>query len=99
MDNDLWIEKAGRLFAASIAHCLKSQRSHRESVMNDECYPAVQVATLLRDRFMAPKSATPFSGPVNVASLNLNDYHKIMSKPMDLGTVYSRCILGEFDTI
>ena len=99
MDGDYWIEEAVRLHATSIVKHLKSKPSHRDLVTNDERCPAVQVATLLRDRVMAQQSATPFRLPVNAASLKLNDYHKVISKPMDLGTVYSRCILGEFDTL
>ena len=34
---------------------------------------------------------------VCAAALKLNDYHKII--PMDLVTVYARCLLGEFESL
>jgi hypothetical protein len=99
MDGDFWIEEAVRLHATSIVRHLKSKPSPGESDTADERCPAVQVAILLRDRVMAQSSAAPFRRPVNAESLQLKDYHKIITRPMDLGTVYSRCILGEFDTL
>lgn len=99
MDGDFWIEEAVRLHATSIVRHLKSRPSPAESDTADERCPAVQVAILLRDRIMAQSAAAPFRLPVNAASLQLKDYHKVITRPMDLGTVYSRCILGEFDTL
>lgn len=104
LDGDFWIEEAVRLHAANINRFLKSKATGKEglsSAMLDDqkrC-PALQVATFLRDTVMACKSATPFRKPVNAAALKLKDYHKIITNPMDLGTVYSRCLLGEFDTL
>ncbi|EEC42653.1 predicted protein, partial [Phaeodactylum tricornutum CCAP 1055/1] len=48
---------------------------------------------------MSHPSSLPFLRPVNAAALNLKDYHIIITKPMDLGTVYSRCLLGEYATL
>ena len=99
MDGDFWIEEAVRLHAASMVRFLKSKPSQRDPNPPDERCPAVQVASLIRDRILAQPAAAPFRRPVNAISLQLHDYHKVISKPMDLGTVYSRCILGEFDTL
>lgn len=99
MDGDFWIEEAVRLHAASMVRFLKSKPNQRDPNPPDERCPAVQVASLIRDRILAQPASAPFRRPVNAVSLQLNDYHKVISKPMDLGTVYSRCILGEFDTL
>ena len=60
--------------------------------------PALQVASLIRD-ISALEAASPFRRPVNAAALNLKDYHSVISKPMDLGTIYSQCVLGEYDDL
>jgi Bromodomain len=87
------------LLALLVRHDMKGKPPPGESdASNDRC-PAVLLATLLCDRVMAQSAATPFRRPVNAASLQLKDYHKIITRPMDLGTVYSWCILGEFDTL
>jgi len=61
------------------------------------CCPAIHVATVLHDCIMTNSSALPFCRPVNAAALKLHDYHDIITHPMDLGTVHSRCLLGEYD--
>jgi len=99
MDGDFWIEDAVRLHGSSIVRHLKSKPSCRESVIDDLRCPATQVAFLLRDKVMQETSAVPFRKPVNAAALKLTDYHKVIAEPMDLGTVYSRCLLGEFETL
>lgn len=99
MDGDFWIEEAVRLHAANMVRFLKSKPNQRDPNPPDERCPAVQVASLIRDRILAQPASAPFRRPVNAVSLQLNDYHKVISKPMDLGTVYSRCILGEFDIL
>jgi hypothetical protein len=99
MDGDFWIEDAVRVHGTSIVRHLKSKPSSRDPIMDDLRCPATQVAFLLRDKVMTEKSAVPFKKPVNAAALKLVDYHKVIKKPMDLGTVYSRCLLGEFETL
>ena len=48
---------------------------------------------------MTHPASVPFRRPVNAASLKLANYHKIIENPMDLGTVYSRCVLGEYQAL
>jgi hypothetical protein len=110
LDGDFWIEESVRLYNRSLSRYLKSKVGAKETVcaggeagfsehIDSERCPAVQVASLLRNRIMAHPSAEPFLRPVNASLLNLKDYHRIITRPMDLGTVYSRCILGEFDSL
>ena len=103
-DGDFWIEEAVRIHSASMARHLKTRSSSEVCVWNvssppsvtlDPC-PAMQIASLLHDRIMTHPSSAPFRRPVNAAAMKLKDYHKIVPKPMDLGTIYSRCILGEY---
>lgn len=42
--------------------------------------------------------AWPFYKPVDAAWLGLNDYHEIIKKPMDLGTVKSKMDAREYKT-
>lgn len=104
-EGDFWVDEAVRIHAASIARNLKARLpgelpcgrgSSAADDEDDERCPAVQVAALLRDRLIAHPSSVPFRRPVNAAALKLHDYHRIITKPMDLGTVYSRCVMGEY---
>jgi hypothetical protein len=102
-DGDFWIEEAVRVHGAAINRLMKIKGSDSESnssgLVGDAACPARQVAALLRDRVMSHSSSFPFLRPVNAAALDLKDYHIIITKPMDLGTVYSRCLLGEYATL
>ena len=48
---------------------------------------------------MSHPSLVPFRQPVNAAALKLKNYHQIITKPIDLGTIYSRCVLGEYQVL
>jgi hypothetical protein len=109
LDGDFWIEEAVRVHNVNIARNVKanvidgevcSSQSTFSSVdeLHEGC-PARHVAAILRDRVIAHPSSTPFRRPVNAAALKLKDYHRVISKPMDLGTVYSQCVLGEYRTL
>merc|ERR1712048_1154781 len=54
---------------------------------------------MLRDQVMSDDTSAPFRRPVNAASLGLDDYHSIITQPMDLGTAHSQCLLGEYETL
>lgn len=104
IDGDFWIEEAVRLHQCAIDRNLRVRSPTEVCVWNvgsrlrsslSPC-PALQVATLLKDRIMTHPSSVPFRRPVNAAALKLKDYHKIVKTPIDLGTIYSRCILGEY---
>jgi hypothetical protein len=109
LDGDFWIEEAVRLHNVNIARNVKAYASDGKAYssqstcssideLHERC-PARHVAALLRDRIIAHPSSTPFRRPVNAAALKLKDYHKVISKPMDLGTAYSQCVLGEYRTL
>lgn len=104
VDGDFWIDEAVRILNANIARYLKVRLSTEVCVWNvssladsklDPC-PALQIAALLKDRIMTHPASIAFRRPVNAVSLKLKDYHKIVKRPVDLGTIYSRCILGEY---
>jgi len=105
LDGDFWIEEAQRIHAASLLRYLKSKSGVKDAPVSttaegalDVACPALQVASMLRNVSALP-NATPFRRPVNAAALNLKDYHRVISNPMDLGTIYSRLVLGEFDDL
>jgi len=94
LDGDFWIEEAVRLQASSILRYSKGKPKDQDGF--DVNCPALQISSLIRDRVMTIPAAAPFLLPVNAASLQLHDYHQVITKPMDLGTVYSKCTLGEY---
>jgi Histone acetylation protein/Bromodomain len=104
IDGDFWIEEALRVHQAAIDRNLKVRSPGEVCVWNVgsrsrtnySLCPALQVAALLKDRIMTHPSSVPFRRPVNAAALKLKDYHKIVKNPVDLGTIYSRCVLGEY---
>lgn len=109
LDGDFWVEEAVRVHNVNIARNIKANVSDGEvcssqptfssvDELHERC-PARHVAAILRNRIIAHPSSTPFRRPVNAAALKLKDYHMIISKPMDLGTVYSQCVLGEYRTL
>ena len=104
LDGDFWVEEAVRIHANNISRYVKTRTSSDVCFWNvkspaneyvDPC-PALQLGSLIKDRIMAHPSSLHFRKPVNAAALKLKDYHKIVTHPMDLGTIYSRCILGEY---
>ena len=50
----------------------------------------------LLDMFFKDKRVRPFERPVNPQELGLDDYHKIIKKPMDLGTIDKKLRAGEY---
>lgn len=107
VEGDLWIEEAVRIHNSNLARYLKVGTLAEVCVWNVptlanitlDASPAMQVAALLKDRIMAHPASVPFRRPVNAAALKLKDYHKIVKKPIDLGTIYSRCILGDYNCL
>jgi len=102
-DGDFWIEEAVRVHEVNFSRYLKAKPEPNiapaTTAEDQRICPAVEVSVLLRDRVIAHPSSLPFRRPVNAAALKLKDYHKIISKPMDLGTVYSRLVLGEYSAL
>lgn len=106
-EGDFWIEEAVRLHDASISRNMKIRSPTEVCVWHvtplkaeelDPC-PSMQMATLVKDRIMTHPSSVPFRRPVNAAALKLARYHDIVHEPMDLGTVYSRCVVGEYQVL
>jgi len=108
LEGDFWMEEAARVHSTSIVKFMKSKKlssSHcGEDRVLDEALqklssncPVMHVITLLLDVVMTHSSALPFCRPVNAAALKLRDYHDIIKRPMDLGTVHLRCLLGEYE--
>jgi hypothetical protein len=104
IDGDFWLEEAVRIHQTAVDRHLKVRSPTEVCVWNlgsplsgnyDSC-PALQVAALLKDRVMTHPSSVPFRRPVNAAAMKLKDYHEIVKKPVDLGTIYARCYLGEY---
>jgi hypothetical protein len=107
LDGDFWVGEAVRIHSVNMARHLRTKcndvepagcTAHVPDLLNDKC-PALQVASMIRDRIMSHPSSVPFRRPVNAAAMKLLDYHKIISRPMDLGTVYTHCVLGEYETL
>ena len=106
LEGDFWIEEALRIHSATFSRLLKENSNPAiESVSRvdnalmlsteDSCL-AMQIAVMFREKIMKLPISKAFRRPVNAAAMKLSDYHAIISKPMDLGTVLSRCVLGEY---
>ena len=104
LDGDFWIEEAVRVHSASLARNIKVRAPTEVCVWNvtplssgelDPC-PALQIAALVKDRVMTHPASVPFRRPVNAAAMKLINYHEIVTKPMDLGTIHARCVIGEY---
>jgi hypothetical protein len=59
----------------------------------------IQSCTQLLDTICADPNAQPFLEPVDWQELDLIDYPKIIKTPMDLSTVRSNLLKGEFQTL
>jgi len=112
LEGDFWMEEAMRVHSAGISRFMKSKKQSYFHSGNDKLYlldevlarissscPAVHVATVLHDCIMTHSSSLAFCRPVNAAALKLHDYHDVITNPMDLGTIHSRCLLGEYDIL
>jgi hypothetical protein len=106
IDGDFWIDEAVRVHQTAIDRNLKVRSPSEVCVWNVGDYPrcrspcpALQLGSLLKDRVMTHPSSVPFRRPVNAAAMKLKNYHSIITKPIDLGTIYSRCILGEYERL
>ena len=111
LEGDFWIEEASRIQSSSISRWSKlkkpvesrndeekSKQFDPEQVFTGDHSrsPVMQVLKLLEDFIMDHPLALPFLRPVNAVALKLRDYHTIISKPMDLGTILTRCLMGEY---
>jgi len=112
LEGDFWIEEAIRVNSASITRWGRSKKNTNDmrpvdcqgdfapsqafgSNQTSRC-PSIQLSILLENCIMSHPNATPFLRPVNAVALKLKDYHVIVKKPMDLGTILTQILLGEY---
>lgn len=106
LEGDFWIEEALRIHSTTFSRLLRENPNPvaepllivDTGAVNSAC-PAMQIAAMLREKIINLPVAKAFRRPVNAAAMKLSDYHTIISKPMDLGTVLSRCVLGEYEML
>jgi len=112
LEGDFWIEEAVRIHSTSISKWSKTKKTTDENDLEKDCVfnptdffseestrcPVMHVAMMIENSVMNHTKAAPFLRPVNAAALKLKDYHVIIKKPMDLGTVLGQCLLGEYET-
>ena len=106
LEGDFWVEETMRIHASSMLRFSRSQKKTGNTIPEflpsvafadpHSKSPVIQVITLLEEFIMKHPSADPFLRPVNTASLGLHDYNQIIKTPMDLGTIFTKCILGEY---
>ncbi|CAO2161554.1 unnamed protein product [Urochloa humidicola] len=58
--------------------------------------PVFKTCAALLSRLMKHKHSWVFNTPVDASALGLHDYHTIITKPMDLGTVKSKLAAGQY---
>ncbi len=109
LEGDFWIEEANRILGNVVARYFRSKNSAthcgHDRFNPDELFssdsskcPAMHVVTVLQNDIMVHPSALAFSRPVNAKALKLHDYHDVIKKPMDLGTITIQCLQGEYST-
>lgn len=94
LHGDFWIEEVMRIHEMNFQRYLKAKRDG-DLVPTSRC-PALELSVMIRDKLIPHPSCVLFRKPVNAAALNLLDYHDVIRKPMDLGTVYAQLVLGEY---
>ena len=113
LEGDFWVEEASRLYSRSIGRWSRYKNASNDkrpvdsygdflpneafgSIEDSKC-PAVQFSIFLENCIMSHPNASPFLRPVNAVALELKDYHDIVQKPMDLSTILTQCLLGEYE--
>lgn len=107
LDGDFWVDEAVRVHSVNMARHQKAKTADglingcnfTELNEGEGIYPVVEIAKMLRHKIIAHPDSLAFRRPVNAAALKLKDYHKIVTSPMDLGTIYSKCTLGEYSSL
>ena len=106
LEGDFWIEEALRVYNTTFTRLLKENSNpvgelllRSDDTSTSTNCPAIHIAAMFREKVINLPISKAFRRPVNAAAMKLSDYHTIITKPMDLGTVLSRCILGEYDTL
>lgn len=98
-DGDFWIDEACRLHRMMANRLMRRAFSRKPEPCIELHTAASQIANMLSTQVMTESCAEPFLRPVNAAALKLRDYHDVIKKPMDLSTIYCRCLLGEYDMV
>lgn len=105
LEGDYWMDEAVRVYKSNLCRYRKPHIPRgRKSKKTDSCQPlenitssgAMRVLHTLQVVLSDPKSA-PFRQPVN-PSIYV-DYLNIIQDPMDLGTIHSKLVLGEYGAL
>ena len=108
LEGDFWVEEAARTLGLCATRYFRSKNPEtycdHETFNPNELFPSdcskcpvMNVVTVLQNDIMVHPSAMLFCRPVNAKALKLNDYHDVIKKPMDLGTITTRCLQGEYN--
>lgn len=100
IEGDFWIEEAARVHSLTFHRCSKELLTSLEGnspwpEVSSVDQPNFAAASLIRKIMMMPSSLA-FRRPVNAAAMKLKNYHTIIQHPMDLSTVHTKCLLGEY---
>ncbi|CAL5327404.1 unnamed protein product [Camellia sinensis] len=82
----------------------RTKRGHNESV-KQAVPPSTSNAMLMKqcetllNRLMSHQYGWVFNTPVDVVKLNIPDYFNVIKHPMDLGTVKSKLLSGEYSSL
>jgi len=91
-DGDYWPEEALRLEK-------ETKKRKGLGVLDREHLPIMEQCEGLLAGLMNHPSAYPFNAPVDAEALNIPDYYKVVTRPMDLGLVKSQIKEGVVYTI
>lgn len=91
-EGDYWPEEASRLER-------ETKKRKGLGVADREHLPIREQCEGLVAQLMNHPSAYPFNAPVDAKALNIPDYYKVITKPMDLLTVKTKIKSGEYSTV
>ena len=90
LEGDYWIDEALRVYKASL------QRHARTTACLSQHSNISRVEARIND-VLQTSVARPFALPVNPVAVP--DYYCVVQKPIDLGCIHSKLVLGAYDTL
>ncbi|KAJ8602096.1 hypothetical protein CTAYLR_001653 [Chrysophaeum taylorii] len=98
-DGDYWPEEACRLHSTIERRSVNGRPNAYASALRSagEASLSSQLDSLLKHVTQQP-SAYPFMRPVDADALGVPDYHAVIQRPMDLGTVNGALETGKYET-
>ncbi|GAQ85915.1 Transcription initiation factor TFIID [Klebsormidium nitens] len=80
-------DKMGIRMPAGALKAIKGEKQKAEEAREKRLQELMKICLTILRQMMQHKWAWPFMEPVDAVAMNLPDYHEVIKKPMDLGTI------------